>query len=59
MISQLLGNKKEFHFERSYRAPVDAVWRPWTDGVSGMRWGYKSQFDALEKHLAGRKDPAL
>lgn len=38
MISQLLGKKKEFHFERSYSAPVDAVWRAWTEADRLRAW---------------------
>lgn len=38
MISQLLGKKKALHFERSYPAPVDAVWRAWTDADRLRAW---------------------
>jgi uncharacterized protein YndB with AHSA1/START domain len=37
VISPLLG-KKELHFERSYAAPVDAVWRAWTDAERLRAW---------------------
>ena len=30
MILQLLKKKKELNFERSYGAPVEAVWQAWT-----------------------------
>lgn len=38
MISQLLRRKKELHLERSYPAPVDAVWRAWTDPDELRAW---------------------
>ena len=38
MISQLLKKRKELHFERSYAAPVDAVWRAWTDADRLRAW---------------------
>jgi uncharacterized protein YndB with AHSA1/START domain len=37
VISPLLG-RKELHFERSYPAPVAAVWRAWTDAESLRAW---------------------
>lgn len=37
MIPQLLG-KKALHFERSYAAPVDAVWRAWTEADRLRAW---------------------
>ena len=37
MISELLG-KRELHFERSYAAPVDAVWRAWTEADRLRDW---------------------
>lgn len=37
MISQLL-RKKELRFERSYAAPVDAVWRAWTEADRLRAW---------------------
>jgi uncharacterized protein YndB with AHSA1/START domain len=45
LISQLLRKKKELHFERSYPAPVDAVWRAWTDaGRLRDWWGPEKTF---------------
>lgn len=38
MISQLLRRKKELHFERSYPAPADAVWRAWTEAERLRSW---------------------
>jgi uncharacterized protein YndB with AHSA1/START domain len=38
MIPQLLRNKKELHFERTYTAPVDAVWRAWTEPDRLRAW---------------------
>lgn len=40
MITQLLRKKKDLRFERTYAAPVDAVWRAWTE-AEGLRswWG--------------------
>jgi uncharacterized protein YndB with AHSA1/START domain len=38
VISQLLQRKKELHFERSYPAPVDAVWRAWTEADRLRAW---------------------
>jgi uncharacterized protein YndB with AHSA1/START domain len=38
VISQLLRKKKELHFERSYAAPVDAVWRAWTEADRLRAW---------------------
>lgn len=38
MISQLLRKTKELHFERSYAAPVDAVWRAWTEPDRLRAW---------------------
>jgi uncharacterized protein YndB with AHSA1/START domain len=38
MIPQLLRRKKELHFERSYAAPVEAVWRAWTDPDRLRAW---------------------
>lgn len=37
MISALLA-KKGLHFERSYAAPVDAVWRAWTKADRLRAW---------------------
>lgn len=38
MITQLLRRPKDLRFERSYPAPVDAVWRAWTDADQLRRW---------------------
>ena len=38
MITQLLRKRKELHFERSYAAPVDAVWRAWTEADRLRGW---------------------
>jgi len=38
VISQLLRRKKELHLERSYTAPVDAVWRAWTEADRLRSW---------------------
>lgn len=38
MISQLLRRRKELHLERSYTAPVDAVWRAWTEADQLRAW---------------------
>lgn len=37
MITQLL-KKKELHFERTYPAPVQAVWRAWTEPERLRAW---------------------
>lgn len=37
MISQLL-KRKELHLERSYAAPVDVVWRAWTEADRLRAW---------------------
>jgi uncharacterized protein YndB with AHSA1/START domain len=38
VIAQLFKKKKELHFERSYPASVDAVWRAWTDADRLRAW---------------------
>jgi uncharacterized protein YndB with AHSA1/START domain len=38
VIAQLFRKKKELHFERSYPAPVDAVWRAWTEADRLRAW---------------------
>ncbi|QYG91856.1 SRPBCC domain-containing protein [Iamia sp. SCSIO 61187] len=38
MITQMLRRKKELHFERSYPAPVEAVWRAWTEADRLRQW---------------------
>lgn len=37
-MPRLLQTKKELHFERSYAAPVDAVWRAWTEPDRLRAW---------------------
>jgi uncharacterized protein YndB with AHSA1/START domain len=38
VISQLLRNKKELHFERYFAAPLDVVWRAWTEADRLRAW---------------------
>src|SRR5690606_5110992 len=38
VITQLLRKKKELHLERSYTAPVEAVWRAWTEADRLRAW---------------------
>lgn len=38
MIAQLFKKRKELHFERSYPASVDAVWRAWTEADRLRAW---------------------
>lgn len=38
MISQLFKKRKELHFERSYPASVEAVWRAWTEADRLRAW---------------------
>lgn len=38
MIMQLFKKKKELGFERSYAAPVDLVWRAWTEADMLREW---------------------
>lgn len=38
MSVPLFGKQRELHFERSYAAPVDAVWRAWTQAESLRQW---------------------
>lgn len=38
MISNLLRKKKDLSFERSYNAPVEAVWQAWTEADRLRRW---------------------
>lgn len=58
MISQLLRNKKELHFERSYAAPVDVVWRAWTEADRLRAWWGPEKTTvaecAIDLHVGGR-----
>lgn len=38
MISQLLRKKKDLHFERTYAAPIEAVWAAWTEADRLRTW---------------------
>ena len=38
MITQLFKKKKDLHFERTYEAPVEAVWRAWTEADRLRAW---------------------
>lgn len=38
MITNPLRRKKELHFERSYTAPIDAVWQAWTRPEMLREW---------------------
>ncbi|HVM13549.1 MAG TPA: SRPBCC domain-containing protein [Egibacteraceae bacterium] len=38
MILQLFKKKKELRFERTYEAPVDAVWEAWTQPELLRQW---------------------
>jgi uncharacterized protein YndB with AHSA1/START domain len=38
MIRQLFGKIQEHHFERTYAAPVDDVWRAWTQPELLRQW---------------------
>lgn len=38
MISQMLRRRKDLNFERTYSAPIDAVWRAWTDAEELRSW---------------------
>lgn len=38
MIMQLFKKKKELDFERTYSAPVDLVWRAWTEADMLREW---------------------
>lgn len=38
MIQRLLKPKKELTFERSYAAPIEAVWRAWTQPEILRQW---------------------
>lgn len=38
MITSLLRKKKDLHFERTYAASPDAVWRAWTEAERLRQW---------------------
>jgi uncharacterized protein YndB with AHSA1/START domain len=38
VIGQLFKKKKDLHFERTYPAPVEAVWRAWTEAERLRAW---------------------
>ena len=38
MITKLLTRRKDLNFERSYAAPVDAVWDAWTQAERLREW---------------------
>ena len=38
MITQLFKKKKELTFERTYEAPVEAVWQAWTQAERLREW---------------------
>ena len=38
MLSQVFRKQKDLRFERSYPAPVDAVWRAWTEAERLRQW---------------------
>lgn len=38
MIKQLFKKTKELGFERTYAAPIDTVWRAWTDADMLREW---------------------
>ncbi len=58
MSVPLLGKKRELHFERSYAAPVDAVWRAWTRAESLREWWGPDKTTVAEceidLHVGGR-----
>lgn len=37
-ISQLFAKKKDLSFERSYAAPIETVWRAWTEAEMLREW---------------------
>lgn len=57
MIAELLG-KKDLRFERSYDAPVDAVWRAWTEADRLRAWWGPAKTEVaeceVEPRLGGR-----
>jgi uncharacterized protein YndB with AHSA1/START domain len=38
MITQLFKKKKDLNFERTYEAPVEAVWAAWTEADKLREW---------------------
>ncbi len=38
MITQMFKKKKELHLERSYAAPIEAVWSAWTNAEELQQW---------------------
>lgn len=38
MLSQVFKKKKDLRFERQYPAPIEAVWRAWTEAERLRRW---------------------
>ena len=44
MIPQLLKKTKELTFERSYPAPIETVWRAWTEPDLLRQWWGPSNF---------------
>jgi uncharacterized protein YndB with AHSA1/START domain len=38
VITQLFKKRKELHLERGYAAPIDAVWRAWTEADRLRAW---------------------
>lgn len=38
MLTQMFKKKKELRLERSYPAPVAAVWKAWTDADALRQW---------------------
>lgn len=37
-MMHMLKKKKQFRLERSYAAPIDVVWRAWTDAEQLQQW---------------------
>lgn len=56
MISQLLRKKKDLHFERTYAAPVDAVWQAWTDADRLRQWWGPEKTDIAECEVDAQVD---
>jgi uncharacterized protein YndB with AHSA1/START domain len=38
VLSQVFKKRKDLRFERSYPAPIDAVWRAWTEAERLRQW---------------------